>query len=136
MKLNVKRLTETAKLPQRAHDTDAGFDIYADEDVELTESQLVSTGIAIEIPDYCYGRLKGRSGLTSKTPLRVQEGTIDADYRGEIKVMCDIKAPYKINKGDRIAQLIIQELPFVYVVEVDELSDTDRGFGGFGSTGV
>ena len=153
--LKVKLLTETAKIPVRAHATDAGLDIFADEDILLTsdETQTVSTGIAIEIPEGYYGRLKGRSGLTSKTNLRVQEGTIDQQYRGEIKVICDLRydplegpketpsgtihyhVMHKISKGDKIAQLIIQEVPYFTPVEVDELSATDRGDGGFGSTG-
>lgn len=152
MQLKVKRLTDTAVLPVKAHPTDAGFDICADEDVTINvgETVTVSTGLSIAIPEGYYGRLKGRSGLTAKTLLRVQEGTIDANYRGEVKVICDIKinflervidgAVYAYNlslkRGERIAQLIIQPLPNVEVTEVDELDDTDRGDGGFGSTGI
>ena len=155
MQLKIKRLTETAILPVKAHQSDAGLDICADEDVTINvgETVTVSTGLSIAIPEGYYGRLKGRSGLTSKTVIRVQEGTIDANYRGEIKVICELrdltarKEPgrltvimrsggYSIKKGERIAQLIIQPLPTVEVVEVDELDDTDRGDGGFGSTGV
>ena len=152
MQLKVKRLTETAVLPVKAHQSDAGFDICADEDLVINagETVTVSTGLSIAIPEGYYGRLKGRSGLTAKTSLRVQEGTIDSDYRGEIKVICDLKAltrapmcagpticnAYSIKQGQRIAQLIIQPLPTVEVEEVDELDDTDRGDGGFGSTGI
>lgn len=155
MQLKVKRLTDTAVLPVKAHPTDAGFDICADEDITINagETVTVSTGLSIAIPEGYYGRLKGRSGLTAKTALRVQEGTIDANYRGEVKVICELRAltahkepgrwtvimrsgGYSIKKGERIAQLIIQPLPTVEVEEVDELDDTDRGDGGFGSTGV
>ena len=159
MQLKVKRLTETAVLPVKAHPTDAGFDICADENIRIDagETVTVSTGLSIAIPEGYYGRLKGRSGLTAKTPLRVQEGTIDASYRGEMKVICELRAvsvdiqlfdtPYEarsavftrnytINQDQRIAQLIIQPLPTVEVEEVDELDDTDRGDGGFGSTGI
>ena len=152
MQLKVKRLTDTAVLPVKAHPTDAGFDICADEDITINvgETVTVSTGLSIAIPEGYYGRLKGRSGLTAKTPLRVQEGTIDASYRGEMKVICDIKLKFldraidgsvyaynlSLKRGERIAQLIIQPLPTVEVEEVDELDDTDRGDGGFGSTGV
>lgn len=150
MQLKVKRLTDTAVLPVKAHPTDAGFDICADEDITIHagETVTVSTGLSIAIPEGYYGRLKGRSGLTSKTPLRVQEGTIDSDYRGEIKVICDVRDTMlsddvwsdecylEITKGAKIAQLIIQPLPTVEVEEVDELDDTDRGEGGFGSTGI
>lgn len=152
MQLKIKRLTDTAVLPVKAHQSDAGFDICADEDVTINagETVTVSTGLSIAIPEGYYGRLKGRSGLTAKTLLRVQEGTIDANYRGEIKVICDIKTKVldrvidgmiyahniSLKRGERIAQLIIQPLPTVEVVEVDELDDTDRGDGGFGSTGI
>ncbi|MHA6585962.1 dUTP diphosphatase, partial [Aerococcus mictus] len=122
LKLKVKRLTDTAKLPEKAHASDAGLDIFADEYITITKSfsETVSTGIAVDIPKGYYGRLKGRSGLTSKTGLRVQEGTIDSGYTGEIKVMCDFKdnltpgqytPGYLIRRGDKIAQLIIQPLP-------------------------
>ena len=152
MQLKVKRLTDTAVLPVKAHQSDAGFDICADEDITINvgETVTVSTGLSVAIPEGYYGRLKGRSGLTAKTLLRVQEGTIDANYRGEIKVICDIKTKIldqvidgmiyannlSFKRGERIAQLIIQPLPTVEVVEVNELDDTDRGVGGFGSTGV
>lgn len=153
MDLKVKRLTKTAELPYKAHEPDAGFDIFADETVEILPGQtiLVSTGIAIAIPMGYYGRLKSRSGLTAKTPLRIQEGTIDAGYIGEIKVIAECKAidyfkdteeyiamnygRYTINKGDKIAQLIIQPLPEVQLYISESLDDTDRGEGGFGSSG-
>lgn len=144
MHLKVKRLTPSAKLPTKAHPSDAGFDIYANVDLDIPsgKTRLVSTGIAIEIPEGYYGRLKGRSGLTSKTLLRVQEGTIDSNYRGEIKVICDSldtelsDVGYMVAKGERIAQLIIQPLPKFEVVEVSDLSNSDRGENGFGSSGV
>ena len=144
MQLKVKRLSPSAKLPTKAHSSDAGFDIYADttEVIPSGSTRLISTGIAIEIPEGYYGRLKGRSGLTSKTLLRVQEGTIDSNYRGEIKVICDSldtelsDVGYMVAKGERIAQLIIQPLPKFEVVEVSDLSNSDRGSNGFGSTGV
>lgn len=146
MQLQVKRLTETAVLPTKAHRTDAGFDICADKDLTIYagETVMVPTGIAVAIEPGYYGRLKGRSGLTAKTSLRVQEGTIDSDYRGEINIICDLRTlsnlslsnGYPIKAGQRIAQLIIQQLPSVDLVEVDQLDSTDRGDGGFGSTGV
>lgn len=150
MQLKVKRLTDTAVLPVKAHQSDAGFDICADEDITINagETVTVSTGLSIAIPEGYYGRLKGRSGLTAKTALRVQEGTIDASYRGEVKVICELRTMsmrtiglgfntgYPIKRGERIAQLIIQKLPEIELVDVDELDDTDRGDGGFGSTGI
>lgn len=150
MQLKVKRLTDTAVLPIKAHPTDAGFDICADEDLVINtgETATVSTGLAVAIEPGYYGRLKGRSGLTTKTALRVQEGTIDSEYCGEIRVICDLRTitsrsigigfttKYPIKRGQRIAQLIIQPLPPVDLVEVDDLDETDRGAGGFGSTVV
>ena len=155
MKLKVKRLTKTAILPYKAHATDGGFDVFADETVKIHngETVAISTGIALEIPDGYYGRLKARSGLTLNSALRVQEGTLDSSYRGEVKIIADIKAlkydetenlfyqvtptiPLNIEKGAKIAQLIIQPVPHFEIVEADELSESDRGENGFGSTGV
>ena len=152
MKLKVKRLTETARLPEKAFPTEAGYDVFADESVTIHngETVAVSTGIALEIPDGYYGRLKARSGLTLNSDLRVQEGTIDSSFRGEIKIIAEIKgyeqeitrfgfvtsSKITIEKGAKIAQLIIQPVPQFEIVEADELSESDRGENGFGSTGV
>lgn len=159
MQLKIKRLTDTAVLPVKAHETDAGFDIYTDESIMIKSGQTVavSTGLAMEIPAGYYGKLKCRSGYSLKSDLRVIEGTIDADYRGEVKVICEVK-PYSfavvnaepankrwgerlkvdsvcINQGDKIAQLIIQPVPAFEIEECDELSESMRGTNGFGSTG-
>lgn len=138
--LQVRLLTDTAQMPMKAHETDAGFDIFADETVTIKsgETKLVSTGIGLAIPEGYYGRLKGRSGLTSRSSLRVQEGTIDSDYRGEVFVICEANAlgDMTIEQGDKFAQLIIQPLPPIKAVEVKELDSTERGEGGFGSTGI
>ena len=155
MQLKVKRLTETAILPEKAFPTEAGFDVFADEDVTVHngETVAVSTGIALEIPDGYYGRLKARSGLTINSDLRVLEGTIDSSFRGEIKIIAETKAftswkteklfyhtqpssAFAIKKGAKIAQLIIQPVPQFEIVEADELSESDRGENGFGSTGI
>lgn len=151
MELNTKRLTETAVLPFKAYETDAGFDIFADEDVILTAggTKTISTGIAVSIPPHFYGRLKGRSGYTSKTPFRVQEGTIDSGYHGEIKVIAELRSltdhssgigltptsEFAIKRGMKIAQLIICELPKFEIIEVDHFEISERGDGGFGSSG-
>lgn len=142
--LNVKRLTETAQLPTKNLPTDAGFDIFSDETITIDNSVTarVKTGIAIEIPEGFYGRLVARSGKTTKTILRVLEGTIDAEYRGEIQVMCDVRPildedtekTYTIEQGEKIAQLIIQPLPLFEVFEVAELNKSNRGAQGFGSS--
>lgn len=152
MKLKIKRLTESAKLPVKNNPTDAGFDIFTDEDITINVGEVVaiSTGIALELPSGYYARLVARSGLTLKTPLKVLEGVIDSDYRGEVKVMATIPhfekvndlgekttvVSYSIPKKMKIAQLIIQELPNFTVEEVDELQDSDRGENGFGSSGI
>lgn len=155
MQLQIKRLTDTAKIPTRAHQTDAGLDIFADEDIIIANGETVTvcTGLSMAIQEGFYGRLVCRSGISFKTPLRVIEGTIDADYRGEVKVICELrgftyfpkeKAMYRleptqvheIKKGDKIAQLIIQALPPVDLVEMKELGTSARGENGFGSTGT
>ena len=93
MNLKIKRLTKTAKLPVKNNSTDAGIDIFTDEEVTIHagETVAISTGVALDLPVGTYGRLKARSGLTLQTPLRVLEGTIDCDYRGEIKALAEIK---------------------------------------------
>lgn len=151
MQLQVKKLTSTAKLPLRAHRTDAGLDIFSDEDlmIRVGETVAIHTGLSLAIDPGFFGRLVCRSGISLKTPLRVIEGTIDADYRGEVKVICELKpwerkvgqetfysTPHKVCKGDRIAQLIIQQVPPVDMIEVDDLDPSDRGTNGFGSTGI
>lgn len=150
MKIKIKKLSETAKIPTRAYEYDAGFDLYANEDVFVGRgfTRTVSTGLAIEIPEGFYGRIVGRSSINSNTGLRVLEGIIDSGYRGEIKIMVDyvkkntkfkkyeenVKHAYQVLEGDKIAQLIIQPLPEFEVEEVDKLSESERGTGGFGSS--
>ena len=137
--VNIKRLDPTVELPKYAHSTDAGLDLRSNEDCVLRpfERRLVSTGLAIALPDF----VQPRSGLAIKQGLSIVNtpGLIDAHYRGELKVILinlDPTNNIQINKGDRIAQLVIQEVPTVNLVEVEELDETDRGNGGFGSSGV
>ncbi len=141
--VNIKRLDPTVELPKYAHPTDAGLDLRANEDCTLKpfERRLVSTGLAIALPDGYAGFVQPRSGLAIKQGLSIVNtpGLIDAHYRGELKVILINMDPtnnIQINKGDRIAQLVIQEVPTVNLVEVEELDETDRGAGGFGSSGV
>ena len=134
-------------MPSRAHDGDAGVDLFSSVDVELAPGQrsLVATGIAVAIPYGMVGLIHPRSGLAARVGLSIvnSPGTIDAGYRGEIKVALinlDPTAPISIRRGDRIAQLVVQrvELPeLVEVVSFDEagLADTTRGQGGHGSSG-
>ena len=140
--VNIKRLDPTVELPKYAHPTDAGLDLRSNEDCILKpfERRLVSTGLAIALPDGYAGFVQPRSGLAIKQGLSIVNtpGLIDAHYRGELKVILinlDPTNNIQINKGDRIAQLVI--LPFLAAEfsDADALDETDRGAGGFGSTG-
>jgi len=134
-------------MPGRAHDGDAGVDLYSAEDVELGPGQraLVPTGIAVAVPHGMVGLVHPRSGLAARVGLSIvnSPGTIDAGYRGEIKISLinlDPATPITIRRGDRIAQLLIQQVELPELVEVtsfDEagLTDTTRGQGGHGSSG-
>ena len=134
-------------MPSRAHDGDAGVDLYSAVDVELAPGQraLVPTGIAVAIPHGMVGLVHPRSGLAARVGLSIvnSPGTIDAGYRGEIKVALinlDSEIAIQLHRGDRIAQLLVQRVELPELVEVtsfDEagLSDTTRGEGGHGSSG-
>lgn len=141
IEVEIKKLSENAKLPEYAHLTDAGADIFALEDTYLkpNETKLVKTGIAVAIPIGYEIQIRPRSGLSLKTPLRVANapGTIDTDYRGEVCVIMwnSGNEAVKIEAGDKIAQMVINEVPMIKWKEVTELSSTERGAGGFGSTG-
>lgn len=141
--LPIKRLDASVELPSYAYAGDAGLDLRANEDVVLRpfERKLISTGLAIGIPEGYAGFVQPRSGLALKKGLSMANtpGLIDAHYRGELKVCAINLDPHDdivITKGERIAQLVIQKVPVVSLVEVDELDETDRGVGGFGSSGV
>lgn len=147
MNVQIKKLSPTAIMPYKAHASDAGFDLFADEDVTIQygDTVAVQTNIAIEIPEGFVGDIRPRSGRTLKTPLRVHYGTIDAGYRDSIGIICEnashknmvmMKASYPIHieRGDKIAQLVIQKLPEIDLVETTELNDSDRGFNGYGSS--
>lgn len=140
--LRVRRLDPAAVLPRYAHAGDAGLDLVASEDLELAPGArvAVATGLAVAIPRGWVGLVHPRSGLALRHGLTVANapGTIDAGYRGELKVILVNLGdePVSIARGDRIAQLVVQRVGEAVVVEVDELEDTSRGVGGFGSTGV
>ena len=141
--LPIKRLDASVELPSYAYAGDAGLDLRANEDVVLRpfERKLISTGLAIGIPEGYAGFVQPRSGLALKNGLSMANtpGLIDAHYRGELKVCAINLDPHDdivITKGERIAQLVIQKVPVVSLIEVDELDETDRGVGGFGSSGV
>lgn len=141
MILKIKRLSEGAILPHYAHPGDAGLDLFAVEEAELAPGQscMVKTGVAIELPSRTEAQVRPRSGLANKHAVTVLNtpGTIDEGYRGEIGVILinHGKVPFIVEKGMKIAQMIVKPVISVRVEEVSELSDTSRGAGGFGSTG-
>lgn len=137
--IRVKRLLPEAKIPTRAHEDDAGLDLYTAEAgiLQPGERKLFSTGIAVEIPFGWAALYWDRSSMATKKGCKVMGGVIDAGYRGEHKV-CLVNLsnePVEIVVGDRIAQMILQPVYTGGIEEVDELSETSRGAGGWGSTG-
>ena len=142
MTLRVRRLDRAARLPARAHPDDAGYDLHALEGATLGpgERAKVRTGIAIELPAGHAGWVLPRSGLAARHGIALVNapGLIDAGYRGEIAVLLlntDPREPFVVAPGDRIAQLVVAAVAAPEVVEVEELAESVRGAGGFGSTG-
>lgn len=142
MGLPVRRLDDRARLPTRAHPGDAGLDLYALEEAMLSpgERGSVRTGIAVEIPEGHAGLVLPRSGLARRHGISVVNapGLIDAGYRGEVQVLLlntDRSEAFAISGGDRIAQLVIISVHTPEVLEVDALALSERGAGGFGSSG-
>lgn len=141
--LPIQRLDPAVELPSYAYLGDAGLDLRSAEDVVLAphERRLISTGLAIAIPEGYAGFVQPRSGMALKQGLSMANtpGLVDSHYRGELKVCAinlDDEKPITITRGDRIAQLVILPVPQVTLLEVDQLDETDRGTGGFGSSGV
>lgn len=141
MKIKIKRLNENAVIPTQGSKYSAGLDLYSIDNGGILPGQTVvfGTGIAMEIPEGYFGGIFARSGLSTKQGLRPSTcvSVIDSDYRGEIMIGIhnDSDEPRIVSKGDRIAQMVI--LPYrVVEFEEGELTDTERGQGGFGSTGV
>lgn len=142
-KIKIKKLTDTAKTPTRGSEYAAGYDLYADvkENVQIKphETVKIGTGLAMEIPDGYFGAIFARSGLAAKEGLRPANcvGVCDSDYRGEyiVAIHNDSEETRIITAGERIAQLVVMPYLPVTFDEVTELTDTNRGEGGFGSTG-
>lgn len=138
MILNIKKLTPEAVLPSKAHPTDAAFDITTNESYTLqpAERHTFTTGFAAEFPADYVALLRDRSSLGSKG-IQVLAGVIDASYRGEWKVVLlnTSSEHYEIKAGERIAQCLMVPVPAFEVAEVQELAESDRGTGGFGSSG-
>ncbi|MFC1732949.1 dUTP diphosphatase [candidate division KSB1 bacterium] len=139
MKLKVKKVHDDAVLPNHALKNDAAIDISSCEELVLKagEKALVSTGLSMAIPEGYAGFVWDRSGLAAKNSIHTMAGVVDSGYRGEVRVvMINLgKEEFKINKGMRIAQMAVQPVSELEVEEADDLGETDRGEGGFGSTG-
>lgn len=167
IKVGFKLLTDDAILPVKAHATDSGFDLFANENVSIApgETVVVKTGVAVHLPNCYEAQVRPRSGITSNTKLRVQIGTIDNQYTGNIGIIVDNttskifqsmprlmkglfigdddynvtkelwQEPIKIKKGDKIAQLVVAPIPKIESYEIEELPQTERGTNGFGSSG-
>lgn len=147
MKLKIKKLTDSAIIPTKAHKTDLGYDLYADETVTIQSPEVVKikTGIVIGFPEGWGGFIKDRSSMASKGFI-VSGGVIDNAYIGEISVLISYQNPnksdktcpsskYIIHEGDKIAQLVLIPATDFPIEEVDDLGETDRGEKGFGSSG-
>jgi dUTP pyrophosphatase len=143
VEIRIRRLGPDVPLPSYAHPGDAGADLTTTVDVHLEpgERALVPTGISIALPEGYVGLVHPRSGLAARCGLSIvnSPGTVDAGYRGEVKVMLvnlDPRQPVVLRRGDRIAQLVVQRVEQATFVEVDELPPSVRGEGGYGSTGM
>ena len=143
--MDYMKLREDALKPTRGSEEAAGYDLYVPQNengigIPAHETKLIDTGIAIELPKGTFGAIFARSGLATKQGLRPANcvGVVDADYRGEVKVALhnDTNEHRVISGGERIAQLVVIPYVNVELFEVDKLSDTERGDGGFGSTGA
>lgn len=141
MNIQIKKLSDKAKIPSQASKSAAGYDLYAAEEVLVNTMgrKLVKTNISISIPEGYYGRIAPRSGLAYKNGIDVLAGVIDSDYRGDIGVILlntDHNLDFEVNVGDRIAQIIIEKCHSVNWETVETLDATVRSEGGFGSSGV
>lgn len=138
--INVKLLDVTATIPTKANSSDAGWDLYSTVDIVIPSKQrnTVKTGIALEIPENMAGLIWPRSGLSVKKGIDVLAGVIDSGYRGEIMVCLYNTSDenVSINRGDRIAQIIFQEVPCVMMLHQEGLGSSQRGDNGFGSSGT
>lgn len=139
MSFSVSFKNENAKMPTRASKGDAGYDLYACEDkvISARKRGLIDTGISINIPSDCYGRIAPRSGLAVKNGIDVLAGVVDSSYRGIIKVVIQNNddVDFEVRKGDRIAQMVFERIYTPELKLVDELDQTERGEKGFGSSG-
>lgn len=137
--LRVKKLSSSAKLPTKGSPQSAGWDLKAAHEtvVPARGKAIIATDLSIAVPEGCYGRIAPRSGLSWKKHTDIGAGVIDMDYRGPVGVVIfnHANTDLKVEAGDRVAQLILEKISYADMVEVDSLDDTERGEGGFGSTG-
>lgn len=137
--LQIKFNSEDAIMPKRGSKDAAGYDLYSNEygSISPGQTKLFDTGISFKVPIGTYGRIAPRSGLSKKS-IMVNAGVIDRDYTGPVKIMLHNLSndTYVVEKDDRIAQLILERIETPEMILIDTLQDTDRGSGGFGSTGV
>lgn len=140
MIVKIKKLHDDAKPFNYAHKGDAGLDIYANEDkiIKANTRDVISTGIAIAIDEGYVGLVWDKSGIAAKAGLKTMAGVIDSGYRGEVKIVLlnTTNDDYKVERGNKIAQMLIQKIESAQLDEVTDLDDTTRGEGGFGSTGA
>ena len=140
MNLKIKKLNPTAILPTRAHHDDAGLDLYSVEEIKIApgERVAIATGLAFAVPSGYVGLVWDKSGVALNLGLTCLAGVLDAQYRGELKiVVLNVGSEIvEIKSGQKVAQLLIQKIELPEVVEVDDLTVTDRADGGFGSTGI
>jgi len=142
MQIKIKKISVDSRIPTYSHECDAGADLYSAEDFLLPKDSVgtIPTGICMEIPKGYVGYINPRSGLAAKYGITVLNapGTIDAGYTGEIKVILanHTDRDYQVLKDDRIAQMVFQKIEYAVFTEVNDLDATERGNGGFGSTGV
>lgn len=145
MKVKIKLLSPDAKMPQKQHSSDAGFDLFSTRDAIFSwhgQTEVIDCMFSIELPEGYEAQIRPRSGLAINTGITVinSPGTVDSGFLGSVKVglvmasWCSGK--YSVKKGDRIAQMVIQKLPEIELEETDYIRETDRGDNGFGSTGL
>jgi deoxyuridine 5'-triphosphate nucleotidohydrolase len=138
--LEVKKLSDNAIIPSRGSPLSAGYDLSSAEStiIKAGGKGIVKTDLSVACPEGTYGRIAPRSGLAVKKFIDVGAGVVDADYRGPVGVVLFNfgEEDFVVNQGDRVAQLILEKISMADTVTVEELTDTERGAGGFGSTGV
>jgi len=140
MIIRFKKISEDSKVPSFANEGDAGMDLYASEDMEVARGEIkaVPTGVKMELPKGYVALIWDKSGIALKSGIKTMGGVLDSGYRGEIKVIVTNLSDevFEVKKGDKVAQMLIQKVESPEVEITEDLSDSERGDGGFGSTGL